>query len=235
MSERQPAVPAPEPAPGGAPRSRAPLSADEDVSTLKRVVNTVGVDNLSLVLALILIVAVVIYLQPLFLSWQNLMNSLSQSIVIVGLLALGETVVIVAGMLDISVGSIASVASVTAATAIVYGSVFMPGDFEIPIPFVQGSMPGALIVGIATGMVLGVVNGLIVTKLKVNPIIATLGHPGRLRRPGLPGGAGGQAGGCGDAAGLHVAGHGPRRGRAAAARSWAGAPGPASPSSSSSS
>jgi ribose transport system permease protein/L-arabinose transport system permease protein len=175
MSETQPVAPAPEQAPGGAPRGSARLSADEDVSTLKRVVNTVGVDNLSLVLALILIVAIVIYLQPLFLSWQNLMNSLSQSIVIVGLLALGETVVIVAGMLDISVGSIASVASVTAATAIVYGSVFMPGDFEIPIPFVQGSMLGALIVGIATGMALGVVNGLIVTKLKVNPIIATLG------------------------------------------------------------
>ena len=47
-----------------------------------------------------------------FWSWQNLMNSLAQSVVIVGLLAVGETVVIVGGALDISVGSIASVASV---------------------------------------------------------------------------------------------------------------------------
>jgi ribose transport system permease protein/L-arabinose transport system permease protein len=142
---------------------------------LRRLVNAIGVDNLSLLLALVLIVAVVIYLQPLFLSWQNLMNSLSQSIVIVGLLALGQTVVIVAGMLDISVGSIASVASVTAATAIVLGAIVMPWGQEIPIPFTQDSMLAGLVVGIATGVVLGSINGLIVTKLKVNPIIATLG------------------------------------------------------------
>ena len=177
----------------------------------------VGVDNLSLVLALILIVAIIVWLQPLFLSWQNLMNSLSQSIVIVGLLAIGETVVIVAGMLDISVGSIASVASVTAATAIVYGSVFLPGDFQVPIPFVQGSMVGALLVGIVTGVVLGIINGLIVTMLQGQPHHRHPGHPGRLRRPGLPRGARRQARRRRDAAGLHVAGHRPRPAGAAAA------------------
>ena len=113
--------------------------------------------------------------QPLFLSWQNLLNSLSQSIVIVGLLAVGQTVVIVAGMLDISVGSIASVASVTAASAIVFGAITLPEGFEVPIPFAQGRMVAGILVGILTGMVLGIVNGLVVTRLKVNPIIATLG------------------------------------------------------------
>ena len=54
-----------------------------------------------------------------FFSWQNLMNSLAQAIVIVGLLAIGQTVVIVAGALDISVGSIASVGSVVAASVLV--------------------------------------------------------------------------------------------------------------------
>jgi ribose transport system permease protein/L-arabinose transport system permease protein len=153
----------------------APLAGDENVSTLRRVINTIGVDNLSLVAALIVIVVIIVLMQPLFLSWQNLMNSLSQSIVIVGLLAVGETVVIVAGMLDISVGSIASVASVTAASAIVMGSVILPGGAEIPLPFVQGSMPAGILVGILTGVGLGVINGLIVTRLHVNPIIATLG------------------------------------------------------------
>jgi ribose/xylose/arabinose/galactoside ABC-type transport system permease subunit len=151
------------------------MAADENVSTARRIINTIGVDNLSLIGALILIVAVIVLLQPLFLSWQNLMNSLSQSIVIVGLLAIGETVVIVAGMLDISVGSIASVASVTAASAIVMGGVVVPGGYEIPLPFVEGSMQLGILVGILTGVGLGVINGLIVTKLNVNPIIATLG------------------------------------------------------------
>ena len=160
---------------GGGSGPNAPMAAEENVSTARRVINTIGVDNLSLIGALILIVAIIVVLQPLFLSWQNLMNSLSQSIVIVGLLAIGETVVIVAGMLDISVGSIASVASVTAASAIVMGGVVVPGGYEIPLPFVEGSMQLGILVGILTGVGLGVINGLIVTKLNVNPIIATLG------------------------------------------------------------
>ena len=171
MSQMQPS-PA---AAGGGSGPSAPMSADENVSTARRIINTIGVDNLSLILALFGIVAVIVWAQPLFLSWQNLMNSLSQSIVIVGLLAVGETVVIVAGMLDISVGSMASVASVTAATAIVTGNLNLPGDFQIPLPFVQGSMQMGILIGILTGVALGVINGLIVTKLRVNPIIATLG------------------------------------------------------------
>jgi ribose transport system permease protein/L-arabinose transport system permease protein len=133
---------------------------------LRRVINAVGVDNLSLLLALVLVIFVVYLQQPLFLSWQNLMNSLAQSIVIVGLMAIGETVVIIAGGLDISVGSVASVASVTAAIAVTSGL------FGI-LP--AGSMQLGLITGIVTGLILGTGNGLIVTILRVNPIIATLG------------------------------------------------------------
>ena len=96
----------------------------------------------------------------------NLMNSLAQSIVIVGLLAIGETVVIVGGALDISVGSIASVASVFSAIVITQGVI---GTFG------AGSMPFAILAGIAAGLFCGSINGFIVTVLNVNPIIATLG------------------------------------------------------------
>jgi ribose transport system permease protein/L-arabinose transport system permease protein len=176
VSDVQAAPPVPEGAPGSATRVSAARGSDGDqAGALRRIINLVGVDNLSLLLALVAIVIVVIWLQPLFLSWQNLMNSLSQSIVIVGLLAVGQTVVIVAGMLDISVGSIASVASVTAASAIVAGVIFLPEGMELPVPFAEGSMVAGILVGIGTGIVLGIINGLIVTRLHVNPIIATLG------------------------------------------------------------
>lgn len=176
MSETQSGAPTANGGDAGSGRSAsAPRQGEEHVSAIRRVINIVGVDNLSLILALLAIVLVVIWLQPLFLSWQNLMNSLSQSIVIVGLLAIGETVVIVAGMLDISVGSIASVASVTAASALVLGGITLPGGFELPLPFAEGSMQAGIIVGILTGVALGVINGFVVTKLNVNPIIATLG------------------------------------------------------------
>jgi ribose transport system permease protein/L-arabinose transport system permease protein len=140
----------------------------------RRVINAIGVDNLSLVFALILLVVVIAFVSPMlgisggqfFWSWQNLMNSLAQSIVIVGLLAIGETVVIVAGALDISVGSIASVASVFSALIVTNGILGTYG---------ADSMQIAILAGIAAGMFCGVINGLIVTVLKVNPIIATLG------------------------------------------------------------
>lgn len=159
-----PTTPVPDPAPV-AESGRRP-------STVRRIMGVVGVDNLSLVIALIVLIGIVTWQSPrnaqgdiLFLSWQNLMNSLAQAIVIVGLLAVGQTVVIVAGALDISVGSIASVASVTSAMAIAGMIMLIPG----------GSMQLGIVVGIITGGLLGVINGLVVTVLKVNPIIATLG------------------------------------------------------------
>jgi ribose/xylose/arabinose/galactoside ABC-type transport system permease subunit len=142
--------------------------------SLRRIVQAIGVDNLSLIGALVLLVILIGNVAPLFggtggqffWSWQNLMNSLAQSIVIVGLLAIGETVVIVAGALDISVGSIASVASVFSAIVVTQGVL---GTFG------AGSMQLAILAGIAAGVFCGVINGLIVTVLNVNPIIATLG------------------------------------------------------------
>jgi ribose/xylose/arabinose/galactoside ABC-type transport system permease subunit len=140
----------------------------------RRLIRTIGVDNLSLFAALAVMCSFVAFVSPAlgisggqnFLSWQNLMNSLAQSIVIVGLLAVGITAVIVAGALDISVGSIASLTSVVSALVVTQG---MFGLFG------QGSMQVAFLAGIAAGVLAGVVNGLIVTVLKVNPIIATLG------------------------------------------------------------
>ena len=172
MSDPGTAVPTPVPATSPAPTD--PVAEPVKRRSLwRRTIGFIGVNNLSLIIALVIVIGLVIWQSPrgvggspLFLTWQNLMNSLAQSIVIVGLLAIGETVVIVAGGLDISVGSIASVASVTAAIAIV------SGVFGIIPP---GSMQIAIIAGILTGVVLGLGNGLIVTLLNVNPIIATLG------------------------------------------------------------
>lgn len=141
---------------------------------LRRVVALIGVDNLSLLIALAGLILLIGTISPAlgvqggqnFWGWQNLMNSLAQSIVIVGLLAVGETVVIVGGALDISVGSIASVASVFSAIVITQGFLGMFG---------AGSMQFAILAGMGAGALCGIVNGLVVTVLKVNPIIATLG------------------------------------------------------------
>ncbi|HEX9118539.1 MAG TPA: ABC transporter permease [Anaerolineae bacterium] len=144
----------------------------------RRLIAFIGADNLSLILALIVLVSLVTVVSAWFglsggskfFSWQNLMNSLAQAIVIVGLLAIGETVVIVAGALDISVGSIASIGSVVSAS--VLAGIGTVGGMGI-LP--TNNVWIAVAAGAAAGMVAGLVNGLIVTQLRVNPTIATLG------------------------------------------------------------
>ena len=145
--------------------------------TIRRLIGSIGADNLSLIFALIVLVFLITVVSgwfgldggDKFFSWQNLMNSLAQAIVIVGLLAIGQTVVIIAGALDISVGSIASVGSVVSASVLV-------GVGVGAIPFIPtDNVTIAVTAGIVAGMIAGVVNGFIVTTLRVNPIIATLG------------------------------------------------------------
>jgi len=146
--------------------------------TFKRVINAIGTDNLTLIFALVILIFLVTVVSgwfgltggDKFFSWQNLMNSLAQSIVIVGLLAVGQTVVIVGGALDISVGSVASMGSVVAASVLVaVGTVGALGIFPTSNVFF------AVLAGILTGSVAGLINGFIVTKLRVNATIATLG------------------------------------------------------------
>jgi ribose/xylose/arabinose/galactoside ABC-type transport system permease subunit len=144
---------------------------------MRRLIGAIGADNLSLIFALIVLVFLITIASgwfgfsggDKFFSWQNLMNSLAQAIVIVGLLAIGETIVIIAGALDISVGSIASVGSVVSASVLVGVGV---GSLTL-IP--TNNVAVAVAAGIVAGMIAGYVNGFIVTILRVNPIIATLG------------------------------------------------------------
>lgn len=155
-----------------------PVTSARRGGVLRRLLGFIGADNLSLMFALVVLIFLVTVASrwfgldggSKFFSWQNLMNSLAQAIVIVGLLAIGETVVIVASALDISVGSIASVGSVVSASVLVgTGTV---GALKI-LP--TNNVFVAVAAGILAGALVGAINGLIVTQLRVNPIIATLG------------------------------------------------------------
>jgi len=93
-----------------------------------------------------------------FLTSINLKNVAVQT-VITGTCALGMTFVIISGGIDLSVGSVIALSGVTAAVALKQG---------------WGS-PTAVAVGIATGALCGLINGLVITKLRIVPFIATLG------------------------------------------------------------
>lgn len=155
-----------------------PTSSKKFGNAARRFIGAIGVDNLTLVFAIFVLLFLIMVVSgwfgyqggDKFLSWQNLMNSLAQAVVIVGLLAIGETVVIIAGALDISVGSIASIGSVVAASFLVGAGTVGTISF---LP--TGNVLFAVSMGVLAGVLCGVINGLIVTVLKVNPIIATLG------------------------------------------------------------
>lgn len=78
----------------------------------------------------------------------------------IAFLGIGATCVIITGGIDLSVGSVLALAGVVAALAV--------KDYGMPVWI-------GMIVGILTGSICGFINGLMVTKLKLPPFIATLG------------------------------------------------------------
>jgi ribose transport system permease protein len=117
---------------------------------------TGGGDTLLVPVVILVIGVYLTFASPFFLTATNLTNVLLQS-VILGIVAFGSTFVILAGELDLSVSAGVALVSVLAATVMV----------------ATGSIFWGLLAGLATGSVLGLVNGLLVTKLKVPSFIAT--------------------------------------------------------------
>jgi ribose transport system permease protein len=95
---------------------------------------------------------------PYFATAANLANVAEQSAV-VGVIAIGMTCVILTGGIDLSVGSVVALAGV------VIGSALQRG---VPVPL-------ALLLGALAGLAAGAVNGVMITRGKLPPFIATLG------------------------------------------------------------
>lgn len=116
-------------------------------------------------LFLVIIIFAVLTQNPAnFLSPYNVRIVLSQT-VIVAIGAIGMTLIIISGGIDLSVGSTIALSGVVTATAINTG---MPPILAVAL-------------GVLTGAVVGLVNGLVITGLRVVPFIATLGMLGAAR------------------------------------------------------
>jgi ribose transport system permease protein len=98
---------------------------------------------------------------PYFATTSNITNILIQASV-VAVAAFGMTVVILTGGIDLSVGGVMSLVGVLEA-------VLMTGSTPWPV---------AVAIGLATGAFIGLVNGLVVARLRLPPFIATFGSLG---------------------------------------------------------
>ena len=114
--------------------------------------------------ALILLVVFNIFVTPHFLSAQTLSTNLYQVAETV-ILAMGMTLVIATGGIDLSVGSVMSIAGSIAALIFV-GKIF---SLTGPISYVVAILAALLI-----AILCGLFNGILVTVFRIQPIVATL-------------------------------------------------------------
>lgn len=147
------------------------IGAGEKAPAWRRAVSLLGRGDGDVARVLILAVLVIALgvVSPAFFSQASWIAT-SQSATVIALLAIGQAFVIITGGIDLSVGAMlgcsAMISAVVMRALIGNG---MEGFSVIGI--------GAL-VAIASGALMGLVNGLVITKMKITPFIATLGMLG---------------------------------------------------------
>ncbi|SEP73772.1 ribose transport system permease protein [Devosia sp. YR412] len=133
-------------------------NAKPDAGFFETVFSRFSVRDAGTLIGLVVIMAVFAILVPGFLSERNLLNILQQSS-INACLALGMTLVIISGGIDLSVGPTAALSAVLTATLLVLG---------VPAPV-------AIAAGLALGAACGLFNGFMVAIVGLQPFIVTLG------------------------------------------------------------
>lgn len=115
--------------------------------------------EMSVFAALVVLLIAMSIAQPrAFLSVDNIFNIL-KGMSSIGVMAIGMTLIIITAGIDLSVGSLLAVSGIVTARLLYFG--------------VNPAL--AIVSGLGLGVVLGAINGLIITRGKVNPFITTLG------------------------------------------------------------
>ncbi len=136
-----------EPVPAGA----SPVPAPGRLTHVKK-----ELTMLAVMIGLAVLTAV---LNPIFLDGDNLRNTV-RHISLISLFALGEAVVIIAGGIDLSVGSIICVSAVTTSYLTMYSGM---------------GIGAAVTIALGLSLVIGAAQGLVITWLGVQPFVVTLG------------------------------------------------------------
>jgi ribose transport system permease protein len=117
-----------------------------------------GVQTLGIGMFYILILAFFSFASPEFFTYSNTVNILT-NVSVIGIVALGQALAIISGGFDLSVSGVVPLGAITFA-------LFTNIGMDVPM---------AIIAVILVGSFVGLANGLIVTKLGINPLITTLG------------------------------------------------------------
>ncbi|MDR1379698.1 MAG: ABC transporter permease [Synergistaceae bacterium] len=124
---------------------------------MNRIKRLVSGDKLILMVAIVVVFVLFTSLNRNFFSWTNVTNILVATS-LVGLVAIGETYLVIAGHVDLSPGSLVAFSGVLAALLVNKGV-----NFYL-----------ALAVTLLAGAAVGLMNSLMSSKIKLEPFIATL-------------------------------------------------------------
>lgn len=109
-----------------------------------------------LILAVLIVAGA--FLSPVFLTTQNLLNIL-WTVSVLGIVAMGQTILLITGNFDMSVAYVVGLAGITAVIAQLWGAGFV----------------ASVLLGLAAGALIGLLNGTIIVWTKANAFLITLG------------------------------------------------------------
>ena len=121
-------------------------------------INLSGLKKYTIMLVLVGLMALFSLTSPYFLTLRNITNIISQNTYFI-IVAVALSFVMIGGGIDLSVGYQMSLVSVVTAMLMVV--------YQQPVWL-------AVLAGLALGTLLGLINGIIVTRIKIFPLIATL-------------------------------------------------------------
>src|SRR5690606_26236702 len=140
---------------------RSPVASDSSMTFFARLLRA----REATLVVMILAIGIALHLiTGRFFTTPNL-NAISLGFATSAIIVFGMTAALVSGGFDLSVGSVFAMGGVVAATAL---------RADLPIPL-------AMLCGIGAGILAGLVNGLLITKVQINPFITTLGMLGIAR------------------------------------------------------
>lgn len=116
-------------------------------------------ESFGIVLILLIMGTFLAFASDQFLTQENLLSVFRQ-FSFIGIIAIGQCLVIITGGIDLSVGSVFAFAGVTSAYAMTKMGM---------------GVPAGIAIGLGTGLAVGLLNGLFITRLRLPPFIATLG------------------------------------------------------------
>jgi ribose/xylose/arabinose/galactoside ABC-type transport system permease subunit len=134
-------------------------SLEQETSKKKFRISASVMNMVPRVSILLLLGVVLAIMSPYFLKVNNLINILSMASIPI-ILAIGETLVVLTGNIDLSLGAVFSIGGVVPAALMKF--------LNVPVPI-------AVLAGVIAGGLMGLANGALVSKVKLPSFIATYG------------------------------------------------------------